>query len=342
MQWRIRRIVLGVLAAALVLAMTLLLGAVHDSFLSETDRAVGFFGADTWVVPEGISGPFTTNSPMNTAALVPLRRLPGAEGVAAVAIFRHVVRGAASGYTDVNVIAYPPGSIVRARTIAGREPRTADEVAADEQLHVPIGRVLTLAGRRLTVVGIVHGLTYNGGTPTVLVTLTPGQQIAFGGQPLASALIMRGEPEDVPDGLRMMTPTQVRDDLRRPLSVATGTIGVLSILLWVVAAGIVGFICYLSGLDRMRDLAVFKAIGVTTRRLVSGVVVEGLLVSVLAAAVAVTLALLFVPVFPLAVEVTVASCLQLLVVALVIGLLASGASVRQAVRVDPALAFSHS
>jgi len=92
----------------------------------------------------------------------------------------------------------------------------------------------------------------------------------------------------------------------------------------------------------MRDLAVFKAIGVTTRRLVSGVVVEGLLVSVLAAAVAVTLALLFVPVFPLAVEVTVASCLQLLVVALVIGLLASGASVRQAVRVDPALAFSHS
>ena len=52
MQWRWRRLAAGVLATALVLAMTLLLGALRESFLAETDRAVAFFGADVWIAPD--------------------------------------------------------------------------------------------------------------------------------------------------------------------------------------------------------------------------------------------------------------------------------------------------
>jgi len=60
----------------------------------------------------------------------------------------------------------------------------------------------------------------------------------------------------------------------------------------------------------------------------------------LLATVALGLSWVFLPVFPLDVALTGAACMRLLAVALVIGIAASAASVRQAVRVDPAMAFA--
>ena len=68
MQWRARRIAIGLAATALVLAIAALLGALHDGFLDETDRTIDFFAADTWVVPSDVPGPFTSNSPIQVAA----------------------------------------------------------------------------------------------------------------------------------------------------------------------------------------------------------------------------------------------------------------------------------
>lgn len=344
MRWRLRRIILGVLATAAVLAVTLLLGAVHDSFLAETDRTIGFFGADTWVVPAGVAGPFTTNSPMHADDASRLPADPRVRAVTPVAIFRHVVTGASrrssSPFTDVNVIAYAPGGVVVPEPVSGRAPTAQGEAAVDVTLGVPLGATLHLGGRRLNVVGLVEGLTYNGGTPTVLITLAQGQAIAFGGRHLASALVVDGSTGSLPPGLAAMTPTQVRDDLRRPLSVATHTLAVLCALLWLVACGIVAFICYLSGLDRLRDFAVFKALGVPTSRLVASVLLEGLLVSAAAGALAVSAAVVLVPAFPLPVSVSVATCLLVLGVSVLIGLIAGAASLRQVVAVDPALALA--
>ena len=341
MQWRARRLAVGVLATALVFAMTLLLGALHDSFLEETDRTVALFGADEWVVTAGVAGPFTTNSPMSTDVAHRVATAPGVSDVSAVAIFRHVVTGVQStGYTDVNVIAYEPGSFVRPTTVSGRAPAGSGEALVDESLGVPLGRTLTLAGHPLRIVGLVRGVTYNGGTPTVLISLRDGQSIAFDGRSLASALVVSGIPAGLPAGLAGMTPTQVRDDLRRPLQVATRSLGILSGLLWFVAAGIVGFICYLAGLDRSRDVAVFKAVGVSTWRLAIGLLLLGVAVALVAALVAILLAVALVPAFPLTISLGLGPCLLLVLVALVIGSLASTAGMFHVVRTDPVVALA--
>ena len=341
MQWRAKRLVGGALATALVFAMTLLLGALHNSFLDETDRTVALFGADRWVVAAGVAGPFTTNSPMSTDLESRVRAAPGVRDVSAVAIFRHVVTGtSATGVTDVNVIGYEPGSMVEPPVVSGRSPAVEGEVAADESLGVPIGRVLTLAGRSLRVVGIVGGVTYNGGTPTVLVALKVAQAVAFDGRRLASALIVTGNSTSLPEGLTSMTPLQVRDDLRRPLQVATRSLGLLSVLLWFVAAGIVGFICYLSGLDRAHDVAVLKAIGVGTWPLALGLLAMGVAIALAAAAMAVGLAVALVPTFPMSIELNARSCLTLLALAVVTGSLASIAGMLHVVRTDPIMALS--
>ncbi len=342
LRWRARRIALGVLATASVLAMTLLLLAVHDAFLDETTRTVEFFGADEWVVPAGIGGPFTTNSPLSARAADQLRSEPGVQGATPVAIFRHVatIVGTATP-VDVNVIAYRAGDVVVPRMLSGRAPERPGETAVDQTLGVGVGADIEVAGQLLHVVGVVRGLTYNGGTPTVLLTLGQGQQIAFDGRDLASSIVVKGTPGAYPDGLEPMTPREVRDDLRRPLQVATRTLAVLAVLLWVVAAGIVAFVCYISGLDRLRDIAVFKAFGAPTRTIVAGTVLHGILISGTAALIAIGAALLLVPTFPLPVAVSARMSLQVLAVGVLIGVCASALSVRQAVAVDPALAFAN-
>ena len=117
------------------------------------------------------------------------------------------------------------------------------------------------------------------------------------------------------------------------------SISIMAVVLWIVVALIVGSVVYLSALERLRDFAVFKAIGVRTRSIMAGLALQALVIALLAAAVGVVLAQLLAPLFPMIVVVPTGAYLALPVIAIVIGLLASVAGLRRAVAVDPALAF---
>jgi len=69
-----------------------------------------------------------------------------------------------------------------------------------------------------------------------------------------------------PDGYQTFDRTGAVNDLLRPLKVAVNSISIVAILLWIVVALIVGSVVYLSALERLRDFAVFKAIGVRRGR----------------------------------------------------------------------------
>jgi putative ABC transport system permease protein len=110
-------------------------------------------------------------------------------------------------------------------------------------------------------------------------------------------------------------------------------------LLWIVAVLIVGSLVYLSTLERLRDFAVFKAIGVPTRSILAGLALQAIIVALLAAALGVILAQLLAPLFPMTVVMPMRAYLALPAIAIAVGLLASAAGLRRAVAVDPALAF---
>jgi putative ABC transport system permease protein len=148
-----------------------------------------------------------------------------------------------------------------------------------------------------------------------------------------------GKPRHLPDGYQSYDRTGAVKDLVRPLKVAVTSISIVAVLLWVVAALIVGSVVYLSALERVRDFAVFKAIGTRTRSIMAGLAMQALVVALLAAIVGVILAQLLAPLFPMIVAVPAGAYLLLPVVAIVIGLLASLAGLKRVVAVDPALAF---
>jgi putative ABC transport system permease protein len=338
LQWRARRFSLGVAATGLVFATTLLLVGVHASFEQEATRTVSLFGADRWIVPAGVSGPFTADSPLPAGAQRKVMETPGL-WAEPVAFFRHVARDGAEEHV-LNVIAYDPrGLMVRPRIVEGRALKREGEVVADERAGVAVGRTVTVGGVPLEVVGHTRDLTYFAGTPALLMTIADGQRIAFHGEPLATALVTKGVPQRPIGGLKAMDFSAVRADLQRPTSGATTTIAVLAVLLATVAAGILGLMTYLSGLDRMMDFAVFKAIGVRNGRLLGGLVLQVVLLALTASVLAGVIATLIAPAFPIGVRLTGGTYLGLIGAALAISLLVSLVSVRQATSVDPALAF---
>ena len=110
-------------------------------------------------------------------------------------------------------------------------------------------------------------------------------------------------------------------------------------LLACVAGLVIGSVVYLSALERSRDFAVYKATGWSTRTLATGLAVQAVLLSTLAALLGLVVAQALLPFFPLTFEVPVSARVMLPVIGVVVGLLASAAGLRKAVGVDPALAF---
>ena len=202
-----------------------------------------------------------------------------------------------------------------------------------------LGDGLQVGAHTLRIVGIVRNSTALAKTPNIFLTTEGLQQLAYNGQPMVTSIGIVGIPQHMPDGYQILDRAAGVNDLLRPMKVAGSAITMVAILLWIIAVLIVGSVVYLSALERMRDFAVFKAIGVPTRSVLAGLTLQAVIVALLAAVVGVIFAQLLAPLFPMTVVVPMHAYLVLPAIAVTVGLLASLAGLRRAAAVDPALAF---
>jgi putative ABC transport system permease protein len=335
-RWRARRYLISVLVTALVLGLALLLSGVNAGFDGEIRRTLDSFGASSWLVPQGSSGPFTAPVAFPIALAARAASLPG------VSLANPVTIGSASasGPTnrDVNVIGVVPGGL---GSPAGstEQALARGEAVVDAQLGLHVGQALALNGAVFRVGAITHGMTYFAGIPTVRIALDQAERISLTRQPFATAIVTRGVPRRLPQGFHLLDNAQVRDDLARPVVQAKQTINLIRTLLWVVAAGIIAAVIYLAVLERVPDFAVMKAIGVSTRSLLLGLVFQAVALSISSALVAVGFAAVMAGQAGMAVDVSLASYVTLFILASLIGVLASAIALRRAVAVDPSSAF---
>ena len=338
LQWRLRRFLIAGTGAALVFAMTLVLAGLAASFQAEAGRVIDAVGADTWVVPQGVEGPFTTLSVMPSAVGSRVAALPGVRAADPLLILHQTV-DRKSHAIDVNVIGYRTGGMGTPHGVRGRLPHTSNEIVVDDSLHAGRGEQFQLGVQRFRVVGVTHGMSINGGQPVLYLPLASAQHALTGGQQVVSAIVTRGEPHGLPPVYSARSAAQTRIDLLRPLASAIDSIHLTELLLWVVAALVVGSVVYLSALERSGDFAVFKATGWSSRALGAGLAMQAVLLSTGASVLGVVVAHLLVPAFPMTFSIPLHSALLLPLVGVVVGLLACLSGLRRAVGVDPALAF---
>jgi putative ABC transport system permease protein len=331
--------VIGLLATGLIFAMSLLMSGSVTGLRNADRRVIDLVNADAWIVAAGAIGPFTASTAVPASEADVIARLPGVTRADPVALLHSTAQLPKA--RDVNVIGYRSGGLASPKVSKGRAVERSGEAVADTKLGLHLGQSIILGGQVHTVVGLAPNVTYYFGTPTLFVTLADAQAIFFAGQPLAMAIVTKGVPKGgkVPEGFTAISPDGARADLARLLKSSNQTIGFLNGLLWIVAAGIIGSIVYLSVLERTRDFAVLKATGASNGALLAGLALQAVILATLAAVVAALLAPVLAKGFPFAVEITLRSHITLLAVALTVGLLASLAGLRRAVTVDPALAF---
>ena len=337
LQWRVRRFVIAGTGAALVFAMTLVMAGLSSSFGAEARRTVDLIGADAWVTPVGVDGVFTTPSVVAADRAEEVARMPGVERADPIVVLHHTVRR--DRIVDVNLVGLADGGLGQPGGITGRLPQAPGEIVADASLGARVGERIDLAGRRFEVVGTTTGRTINAGQPLLFLRIGDVQDAVVGGADVASAIVTRGVPESLPEGLSSRTRDETRLGLLRPLEGAVASIRLAQLLLSLVAALVIGSVVYLSALERARDFAVYKATGWSTRSLAGGLAVQAVVLSVGASLVGILVALALVPVFPISFTIPTAYVLALPVVGVVTGLVACISGLRRAVGVDPALAF---
>ena len=336
LQWRRRRFIIAVLATGLVFGVTLLLSGMSSGFTNEVNRTVSSFHADSWVVPRGAPGPFTTSSAFPAAVARQVARIPGVRQADPMVMSQVTLPGATP--TDLFVF----GTVVHGigpKATSGRDPRRPGEVVVDTSLGEGVGQVLHVAGGRFRVVGTYSGITVFGGKATAVMPLQDALAVAFDGQPLATSIVTRGRPSTAPAGFQVISPSQAATDLGRPLKSASGTIDFLNVLLWIIAAGIIGSIVYLTVIERQRDFAVLKATGFASVGLFVSLAIEAVVIALAAAVVATVMAVALHGFLALSVEISAGSYAALAGIAVIVGVLASLVGLRRAVGVDPALAF---
>jgi putative ABC transport system permease protein len=334
LQWRKRRFVIAIVGTGLVFAMTLVLTGLANGFRVEATRTVDSLGLDAYLVKSGATGPFLGSSAFPANKL----QVTGVD-TAVPLVYGSATMPNNGSARSVNVFGAPERGPGMPAMMEGRPPTEPHETAVSSTMDKPIGDTIEVGSRNLQIVGIVDDSTALAGQSNVFLTVNGAQTLLFSGQQLISSIGVIGPPERAPSGYKLVDRQGAIDDLLRALTGARQAMSLMAGLLWVVAAMIVGSMIYMSALERTRDFAVFKAVGVPTRSILAGLAMQAVIVAVLSAILGGVLSVLLGPLFPMRVDIPQFAFVLLPVVAVTIGVLASLAGLRRAVVVDPAMAF---
>jgi putative ABC transport system permease protein len=338
LQFRAVRFGIAIVGTALVFAMVLLMAGLSAQFRNEPRTTVEGIGGDRWVIPEGVTGAFTSGAQV-PASLADDLKDAGADAADLVAIVRHTAE-TKDETKDVLLFGHRLGGLGTPDLTSGAQASGSGELVASKESNLVVGETTKIGGKEFKVAGLTENRTMFGGTPLLFMDLGDVQKLVYQGQDVGTAVVVRGNVSSVPSGFEAKTVEQTWKDALRPLEKPVGAIDVVQILLWLVAATIIGAVVYLSALERRRDFAVLKAVGASSRGLLGGLATQSVLIALVAAVVATGIQLVLVPFFPIPVQVPARAYIQLPILALFAGALASLGGLRKAVNVDPAVAFS--
>ncbi len=334
LRYRWLRLAITAITVAVVFAVVFVLAGIDEGVAGEPGRTLGEFGdAAAYVVAEGVPGFLAATSILPDEVLHGLR--DGGHTAWGLVVARSTVNGA-----DVIAIGTDHVGSSRLGVLVGTPPASDDQVVVSRTLGTPTGTSLVLGGERFDVVGQTGDASLFAGVPLVFVSTAAAQQLGYSGQPVLNAVALADAADEVPVGTAMRTPAQVEADAVRPVASASGTLRGLALLMYLIGGAVIGAVVYLSALERRRDFAVLKAVGLPNGILAGGLVIQSLLVTGLALGLATALQAVLGPLFPLPVVVPSVAYLIVPTVAFGAALVASIGGVVQAVRVEPALAFA--
>jgi putative ABC transport system permease protein len=319
--------------------MALLLAGLVGGFTAELNWTVGGVGAQRWVLAENSHGSIVGSEVFPQSDVAAIARSVGVTRAAPLVILAQQVARIDGRTKTVEVFGVQIGNMGDPAVTAGRALSGSGQVVADTGAGAAVGTQITVGAMPLRVVGQVTDRTMMAGTPILYMSLHDAQALGLGGARLVTAAVTRGVPAMVPPGLAVLTNQAVEQSDLAHLSGAISSINNSKIMMWLVAAIIVAALLYVSALQRVRDFAVLKALGASSRALFGSLALQAVVVTLLAAAFAMLICNFMGGLFNQPVAIPGIAFATLPVIAVAVGLIASLVALRRATGADPAAAF---
>jgi len=363
------RFVMTCLGLSLLLGVVMTMAGIYRGMLADALALPGSIQADLWVVQADTNGPFAESSRIPGDTREMIARIDGI--VTAGSVTLQPVQIERDGRRmKLEIVGFEPGRLGGPVNLAaGRNiTRSHYELIADRKTGLALGDRLELGRDVYTVVGLTQGSVTASADPVIYMTLRDAQDLQFDLTPPearreAASGAQRTNTDIVNAVVARISPNipveAVALDVRRwkHLSVLSGgeqeailatvvieharhQLGLFMAVLTVVSAVIIALIIYTLTMDKLREIATLKLIGMPDRTIIGMILQQGLLMGVVGFIAGAALVSAAKDRFPRRIVLEPTDLGILFGVVVVVCLLATVLAVRAAVRVDPARALA--
>lgn len=365
------KFIVTAMGVGMLLGIVLIMMGVYRGMIIDAQVLLDDLDVDFWIVQENTLGPFAEASRVHEDLKNTISVIDGidkSEGIT----FQNLQLPSKEGAIRVFAVGFDPfgdiNPINHERLIEGRDiSKSHYEIVVTDKTGFKLHDKIHLGRDEYSVVGITHGTVSSGGDPLVYISLKDAQQLQF----LYSNARIRNDRARGVNGLNshmvnaviaikksgydtdsiaqkirkwkhksVYTKEEEKTILTKNLiKMASKQIGMFTVILVVVSTIIIALIIYTMTLEKMKEIAIMKLIGIPNSMIIKMIVQETLIMGVLAFISGNIFAHLIYAKFPKRVVLEMPDAWMLFIVVIFASILASLVGVKKVISANPSEAI---
>jgi len=365
------KFIVTAMGVGMLLGIVLIMMGVYRGMVIDAQVLLNDLDVDFWIVQENTLGPFAEASRVHEDLKNTIRVIDGidkSEGIT----FQNLQLPSKEGPIRVFAVGFDPfgdiNPINPKRLVEGRGiEKSHYEMVVTDKTGFKLHDTIKLGRNDYTVVGITHSTVSAGGDPLVYISLKDAQELQFlysnerirndkarGINRLNSHMVnaivatkKSGYNTDkIAQNIRefkhksVYTKNEEKTILTKNLiKRASKQIGMFTVILVIVSTIIIALIIYTMTLEKMKEIAIMKLVGIPNSMIIKMIVQETLVLGVLAFISGNIFAHLIYAKFPKRVVLELPDAWMLFIVVIFASILASMVGVRKVILADPSEAI---
>ena len=365
------KFIVTAMGVGMLLGIVMIMMGVYRGMIIDAQVLLNDLDVDLWVVQENTLGPFAEASRVHEDLKDTIHVIEGVKSAEGIT-FQNLQLPLKDTMVRVFAVGFDPfgdiDPINPNKLIAGRGiKRTHYEMVVTDKTGFQLGDKIPLGRDIYTVVGVTHGTVSSGGDPLVYISLKDAQELQFLysnarirndrarginalNSHMVNAIVARVKEgydvNRVAKNIRrwkhksVYTAEQEKTILTKNLiKMASKQIGMFTVILVIVSTIIIALIIYTMTLEKMKEIAIMKLIGIPNSMIIKMIVQETILMGVLAFIAGNIFAHLIYSKFPKRVVLETPDAFGLFIVIIIASVLASFVGVKKVISADPAEAI---
>jgi len=359
------------MGVGMLLGIVLIMIGVYRGMIVDAEVLLDDINADLWVVQEKTLGPFAEASRIHEDLRDTLRVIDGIQNAEALT-FQNIQLPQKPQPVRVVAVGFDPfgtfNPINPERIVKGRDlEKDHYEIVVTDNTDFKLGETIPLLRNEYKVVGITHGSVSSGGDPLVYISLKDAQELQFSysnnrirndrargyknaDAHMVNTIVARVKPgysvDQVAKELKrfknksVYTATEQKWILTKNLvKKASKQIGMFTAILVAVSTIIIALIIYTMTLEKMKEIAIMKLIGIPNSMIIKMIAQETLLLGFLAFIFANIFSHFIYEKFPKRVVLEIPDAWMLFIVVIIASILASLIGIKKVISADPSSAI---